>query len=390
MHPGFRFSRRLPEDLQPNSISALIEAKRHDGTRVFDLTASNPTRAGFAYPDEKLLATLADPRAMSYDPNPCGLVTAREAASQYYAARGQNVHPARILITASTSEAYAYLFKLLCDPGDEVLVPRPSYPLFEFLAALESVGVKQYPLRYDGDWHIDFEALASLITAHTRAIVLVNPNNPTGSFLKRAELTRLTALCVRMGIAIISDEVFADYGFGHAPDRVHTLTGVHDVLTFCLSGLSKVAGLPQLKCGWLVCGGVGAQQAMDRLELIADTYLSVATPVQFALPLLLEAGEEVQRQIAARTAENLAYLQSSLDRDSAFQLLNVQGGWCATLRVPRTRPEEQWVLDLLDHRNVQVQPGYFYDFEQEAFLVVSLLTEAETFHEGVSRLLASE
>jgi len=384
---SFRFSQRLPADLRPNPISELIQAKRHAGVRILDLTESNPTRAGFAYPEEKILAALADPRAMSYEPNPAGLAEAREAASGYYAARGQNVHPARILITASTSEAYAYLFKLLCDPGDEILVPRPSYPLFEFLATLESVRVRQYPLRYDGEWHIDFAELTAAIHGRTKALVLVNPNNPTGSFLKRAELAQLTQLCARHGIAIVSDEVFADYGFGAAPERVASLTHVEDALTFCLSGLSKVGGLPQLKCGWLVAGGPHAQQAMERLELIADTYLSVGTPVQVALPELLLASEEVQRQIVARTAANLQFLQTSIGDNSPFQVLKVEGGWCATLQVPRIRSEEQWVLDLLNEREVLVQPGFFYDFETEAFLVLSLLTEPEIFREGVRRLL---
>ncbi|MEO8026521.1 MAG: pyridoxal phosphate-dependent aminotransferase [Bryobacteraceae bacterium] len=387
--PQARFSRRLPADLRPNPITELLQSKRLAGARILDLTESNPTLAGFSYPEERILSALADTRAMAYEPNPAGLVTAREAASQYYSVRGHTVHPARILITASTSEAYAYLFKLLCDPGDEVLVPRPSYPLFEFLATLESVAVKQYPLRYDGVWHVDFHALQAVLSDRVRAIVLVNPNNPTGSFLKRSELAQLAAICAARGIAMISDEVFADYGFGSTPDRVETLTGVSEALTFSMSGLSKVAGLPQLKCGWLVAAGPGAQSALDRLELIADTYLSVGTPVQLALAALIEAGEEVQGQIAERTAANLDFLRASLGPDSPYRVLNVEGGWYATLQVPRIRTEEQWVLGLLAERDLLVQPGFFYDFESEAFLVLSLLTEPDTFHQGVARLLAS-
>jgi len=384
-----RFSSRLPADLRPNPISELIQATRHRGARIFDLTESNPTRAGFVYPEERILAALADPRAMSYDPNPAGIPSAREAVAGHYAERGHNVHPANILITASTSEAYAYLFKLLCEPGDEVLVPRPSYPLFEFLATLESVQVRQYPLRYDGVWHIDFDALESAVGPRTRAIVLVNPNNPTGSFIKKPELARLTAICAGHGIAIISDEVFADYAFAPSTDRVESLAGATEALTFCLSGLSKVAGLPQLKCGWLLTAGPGAQAAIDRLELIADTYLSVGTPVQAALPQLLEAGASVRGQIQARTAHNLEFLNESLGADSPMRVLHIEGGWCATLQVPRIQTEEQWVLNLLADRDVLVQPGFFYDFESEAYLVLSLLTEGETFHEGVSRILSA-
>ncbi len=380
------FSRRLPADLRPNPISELIARKRRSGKRLLDLTESNPMRAGFAYPVSEILHALADPRTMSYDPNPAGLAVARDAASGYYRKRGFAVDTARILITASTSEAYAYLFKLLCDPGDEILVPRPSYPLFEFLATLESVAVRQYPLRYDGAWHIDFGELSASFNDRTRALVLVNPNNPTGSFLKQAELAPLTALCARHRVAIVSDEVFADYGFGESGGRVRTLTGVEETLTFCLSGLSKVAGLPQLKCGWMVVGGPGAEEAFGRLELIADTYLSVGTPVQVALPRLIEAGDAVQSQIAARTVANLEFLRSSV-AGSAFQVLSVEGGWSATLQVPRIRSEEQWVLGLAQDCGVMVQPGFFYDFEAEAYLVVSLLTASDMFREGVRRML---
>jgi alanine-synthesizing transaminase len=280
------------------------------------------------------------------------------------------------LLTASTSEAYAYLFKLLCNPGDEVLSPRPSYPLFEFLAGLESVRVVQYPLRYDGVWHIDFDALSRAITPKTRAIVVVNPNNPTGSFLKREEWTRLESY----GIPILSDEVFCDYPLTEDASRVRTLTGARNVLTFSMSGLSKIAGLPQMKLGWIVASGPGHEEALERLELIADTYLSVATPVQIALPQLLEDAVAVRAQISERTRENLALLREA-------RPLHVEGGWYAILQVPRTKTEEEWAIDLLDRRDVLVQPGFYYDFESEAFLVLSLLTRPRVFAEGLRRLM---
>jgi alanine-synthesizing transaminase len=363
------FASRLDWNLHTNRLSALLKTKR----RVLDLTESNPTRAGLEYPREEILDALADPRALRYDPEPRGLLSAREAVAAYYG----NVPASRILLTASTSEAYAYLFKLLCDPGDEILSPRPSYPLFEFLAGLESVGVVQYPLRYDGVWHIDFDALERAITPRTRAIVVVNPNNPTGSFLKREEWSRLQ----KLGLPILSDEVFSDYAFSRDDSRVQSLTNAPEALTFSMSGLSKIAGLPQLKLGWIVAGGPGHEAALDRLELIADTYLSVATPVQIALPRLLDASVAVREQILDRTRANLALLRR------LTVPLHVEGGWYATLQVPRTRSEEDWAIALLDKRDVLVQPGFYFDFESEAFLVLSLLTPPEVFEEGLRRLL---
>jgi aspartate/methionine/tyrosine aminotransferase len=382
------FSSRLHWDLRPNRLAQALEAKHRAGVKIFELTESNPTRAGLAYPSDEILGAFADARSLVYEPKPAGLQAAREAVAGYYAARGQAVKRSRILLTSSTSESYGWLFKLLADPGDEVLVPRPSYPLFEFLAQMESVHVKHYPVIYQDGWSIDTEGLAAAITGRTRAIVLVNPNNPTGSFVKRCELDVLVPLCAEQGIALISDEVFADYAFGPDAERVLSLAPVDDTLAFCLSGLSKIAGLPQMKLGWIVIGGPAAQraQATEKLELIADTYLSVGTPVQHALPKLLVAGENVRRQIAARVSENLRHLQATIGDHSPAQILKVEGGWYATLRVPRTKTEEEWCLDLLEHHDVLVQPGFFYDFEAEAYLVLSLLTEAKTFQEGLQRI----
>ena len=384
------FSSRLHWDLGPNRIARALEAKHRAGTKVLDLTESNPTRAGFSYPSEEILSALADARSLVYEPAPAGLRSAREAVASYYAARALAVEPSRIFLTSSTSESYGWLFKLLADPGDEVLVPRPSYPLFEFLAQMESVRVSQYPLAYDDGWSIDAETLTSAVHGRTRAIVLVNPNNPTGSFVKRCDLDVLAPLCAERGIALIADEVFADYSFGPDSERIPTLTGVDGVLTFCLSGLSKIAGLPQMKLGWIVVGAPAALRAevTERLELIADTYLPVGAPVQLALPRLLTAGESVRRQIGARVLENLQCLQGALGDHSPAEVLRVEGGWYATLRVPRTKSEEEWCLDLLERQDVLVQPGFFYDFESEAFLVLSLLTETETFREGARRVVS--
>jgi aspartate/methionine/tyrosine aminotransferase len=375
-----RFSSRIVWGLKPNRLSQAVEAKRRAGVRILDLTESNPTAAGLQYP-AGLLASLADPRALLYEPDPAGLQAAREQVSAYYHSRGVPVPPNKTLLTASTSESYSFLFKLLCDPGDEVLVPRPSYPLFEFLAALESVAIRSYPLVYDGEWSIDFERLKARLTPKTRAIVVVNPNNPTGSFLKRNELETLADLCGKHELALISDEVFSDYGFSPDDRRIETLAGVEEAPVFCLSGLSKVSALPQMKLGWLVAN---RSEAVERLEWIADTYLSVSTPVQYALRSLLAVRVPLQEQIRARLAANLRLLKASLLPE--LNVLNVEGGWYAVMQVPRVRSEEDWALLLLERADVLVQPGYFYDFETEAFLVVSLLTPERVFQDGMARL----
>ena len=384
------FSSRLHWDLRPNRLAQVLGTLRRQGAEIMDLTESNPTRAGFSYPEDVILSAFQDPRALVYEPTPAGMRAARQTVADYYSARGLIVDPSRIFLTASTSESYGWLFKLLADAGDEVLVPRPSYPLFEFLAQMELVRVMQYPLIYDNGWSIDLDALALAISERTRAIVLVNPNNPTGSFVKHRELERLIELCAERGLALISDEVFADYRFGPDPERVTSLTGIDQSLTFCLSGLSKISGLPQMKLGWIITDGPPAvrSEALERLELIADTYLSVGTPVQHALPRLLEAGESVRQQIATRVVQNLALLRERIDDPSGARVLQVEGGWYATVRVARTKSEEQWCLDLLQQDHLLVQPGFFYDFETEAYLVLSLLTPADTFREGVRRLIA--
>lgn len=380
------FSSRFHWDFRPNRLTALLESCRRENARILDLTESNPTHAGLSYPAE-IANAFADPGVLSYEPAPAGALAARRAVSDYYAARGHQVTPDRILLTASTSEGYAYLFKLLTNPGDDVLVPRPSYPLFDFLGTMESIEVRPYPLIWQGTWSMDLDALASAIGPRTRAVVLVNPNNPTGSYVKQQELESLTAIAATSGIALISDEVFSDYSFAPDSHRVSTLCDVEECLAFSMSGLSKIAGLPQMKLGWIAAAGPPAlrDEALQKLEWIADTYLSVSAPVQCAAPRLLEWGAAIQQQIRQRTAANLAYARETL-AGSPVSILPVEGGWYITLQVPRVRTEEEWALELLGRYDVFVQPGFFYDFPSEAFLVVSLLTDPDIFREGLCRI----
>jgi aspartate/methionine/tyrosine aminotransferase len=380
------FSSRFHWDFHQNRLTQMLAEKRRAGSPILDLTESNPTHAGLAYPPETMRA-FDNPRALDYQPAPAGAQEAREAVAAYYKSGGHEVDASRILLTASTSEAYAYLFKLLANPGDNVLVPRPSYPLFDYLAAMDSVEVRQYPLAYHGAWTIDIEGVAAAITNRTRAIVVVHPNNPTGSYVKRAELDALVRLCAERELALISDEVFYDYGFAPDPHRAGTLAGVTGCLAFAMSGLSKIAGLPQMKLGWIAVSGPAdlRAEAFEKLEWIADTYLSVSTPVQCAAEALLRAGEQVQMQIRERCATHLSQAREALT-GSCANILAVEGGWYITVQVPRVRSEEEWTLELLARENVLVQPGFFYDFASEAYLVVSLLTAPEVFREGIARL----
>jgi aspartate/methionine/tyrosine aminotransferase len=382
------FSSRLHWNLEPNRIAEAVARLRQSGAAILDLTESNPTHAELPYPEAEIGAALAAASRLTYDPAPAGLLSARSAVAAYY---DGTVSTDRILLTTSTSEAYAYLFKLLTDPGDEILIPRPSYPLFDFLAGMELVRSVAYPLVYDGGWEIDFDSLSDQVTSRSRAIVVVNPNNPTGSFLKRREAERLIEFCRARELAIVCDEVFSDYGLTQDSERVSSLAQQNDVLTFCLSGLSKIAAMPQMKLGWIVACGAEAERcaALERLELIADTYLSVGTPVQGAAGALLAIGARLREAIRDRTRKNLASLRERVGSDSAFGLLRVEGGWYAVLQAPRIRTEEEWVLGLLEERGVLVQPGFFYDFAQEAFLIISLLTPPRMFEEGIQRMLSS-
>lgn len=389
---GMTFSRRSTFEERPNRLTALLQAKRAAEAPILDLTESNPTRVGLRYPGH-LWAQLADSSAASYQPDPSGILQARRAVAGYYSEAGVSLDPDIIFLTASTSEAYGWLFKMLADPSEQVLIPRPSYPLFEFLAGLESIRVAPYPLRYDGEWRIDLAKLESSITSKTRAIVSVNPNNPTGSFLNETEWRRLSELANRHSMALIVDEVFGDFPLGVPAGSWDgrgrfSAAGRADCLSFVVSGFSKVLGLPQMKLGWIVVQGPEAQrrEACRRLELIADTYLSVNTPVQNAARHWLGNRAELQAELLGRVRGNLQRLRSAT-QGSGCQTLRAEGGWYAVVQIPRTLTEEEWVLSLLDKDDVLVHPGYFFDFEEEAFLVLSLLPEPRVFDTAVNRLV---
>jgi alanine-synthesizing transaminase len=382
------FSTRVPHDLAPNRLTAAELAMRAAGVPLIDLTQTNPTQVGLSCPDDAL-AALSDPAGTSYDPHPFGLVRARQTIAEEAGAGARPVDPSRVILTASTSEAYSFLFKLLCNPGDQVLVPVPSYPLFEHLTRLELVEVRPYPLEYHGTWSVDAHAVETAMTPRTRAVLVVSPNNPTGSVLGRADLDALSRLCASRGAALIGDEVFCDYLLDARPDRARVLDQ-DEALTFSLGGLSKSAGMPQMKLGWMVAGGPPAlvEAALARLEIICDAFLSVSTPVQLAAGALLAAGRQVRLLILDRVRQNLAALRALVLAHPSCSVHRVEGGWSAVIRVPATRPEEALVLGLLEHDRVLAHPGYFFDFPHEAFVVVSLLPRPDEFREGAARLLA--
>jgi aspartate/methionine/tyrosine aminotransferase len=381
-------SLRLPADLTVNATTRTLAALRARGIAILDLTVSNPTHVGLHYPQD-LFSPLASADALSYEPDPLGLRSAREAVAADYARRGLSVSPDRIALTASTSEAYAWLFKLLCDPGDDVLIPQPGYPLFEHLTVLESILARPYRLEYHGAWRVDVSDVEHALTDRTKAILVVSPNNPTGSLLHRDDLAALDEVCAARNLMLIGDEVFADYVLDPAPDAASVLEA-ECAVSCTLGGLSKSAGLPQVKLGWIAMGGATTHLAalFEAYEVIADTYLSVSTPVQVAAPQLIARGADIRRQIQERTRRNLAALRRAAAAVAAVSVLRVEGGWSAVLQIPRYRSEESLILELLTADHVLVHPGYFFDFEREAFLVVSLLVEPATFDEGVRRLLA--
>ena len=381
------FSSRVPGDLEPNRLTRAVRQARADGRSLIDLTASNPTRAGFEYPPD-ILASLSRPAARSYEPDPRGLPEARAAVVDDYARRGIRVAMDRIVLTASTSEAYSVLFKLLCAPDDAVLVPAPSYPLFDHLTRLDAVQSIAYRLEYHGRWAVDESSIDDGWTDRVRAALAVSPNNPTGSILSDAELTWIDARCAERDAALIVDEVFADYALIAPVASALQPKNPARALTFRLGGLSKSGGLPQVKLGWIAVDGPDAvvDAALDRLDLICDTYLSVSTPVQVAAPELIARGAGVRSQILERVRGNYATLRNLAGADSAVEVLQAEAGWSAVLRIPATRPEEELALELLA-RGVIVYPGFFFDFPAEAFVVVSLLPEPDVFAEGTRRIL---
>jgi len=386
------FASRTNWRLETNRLTRALEEHRRSGKELFDLTASNPTTCGFAYPEREILAALTDPRALVYHPESKGLDEARQAVAEYYAGRAgfsgssTRIDPERILLASGTSEAYTHIFRLLCEPGDEILVPAPSYPLFEFLADLADIRLVSYPLLYDHGWQIDFSSLRAALTPRSRAVLVVHPNNPTGSFVKPRETAELAEICAAREMAIVADEVFLDYTSGATPAQTFAL---HDAtLTFTLSGISKISLLPQMKLAWTVVSGpeTAVQTAVDRLEIIADTYLSPSTPVQLALPKFLSLRHALQAQLLHRISVNLAALDGVLRESKSLARLDREGGWYAILRVPVTGTDDDLAVALLERCSVLVHPGHFFNFSREGFLVVSLIVREHEFREGLHRL----
>jgi len=383
------FAERTNWNLAGNRLSEALARHRAGGKRLYDLTASNPTECGFDYETETILGALRNPAALRYEPNPKGLEVARLAVTEYYSARGAAVSAEDIVLTTSTSEAYSFVFRLLCNPGDELLIPAPSYPLFGFLADIQDVKLVRYPLVYDHGWQIDFHSLQQAITPRTRGVIVVNPNNPTGHFVKEKELAKLNELCAARGMALIADEVFLDFALDDG--RLVTLAGNAGALTFAMSGLSKIAGLPQMKMAWVIASGPGElkRQALERLEVIADTYLSPNAPVQLATPAFLQQRHGFQKQVMERMRKNLAELDRQLAGQKTCSRLEVEGGWYAVLRAPATGSDEDLAIELLTKDDVYVHPGHFFDFGAEGHLVVSLLAREEEFAKGIGRVLSA-
>ena len=381
------YSRRLPWSFFPNPLARLVQEKRRASGTLLDLTISNPTEVLPQYPHTRISEAYASIHDFTYNPHPLGSEAARNEIVRLYREHEIALTTDRIALTASSSEAYAMLFKLLCNPGDEVLVPVPSYPLFEYLAALECVRAVPYRLAYDGNWFIDFASLRDNLSPQSRAIIVVNPNNPTGSFLKAAELIDLLDLARERDMTIISDEVFMDYSFGNHPHRVLTLAGQDSTLIFCLNGLSKMAAMPQMKLGWIVISGPAedTRAACEHLELLLDTYLSVNSPVQAALPALLSIGADNRLALKQTIDANRRTLNSML-ADQPVQALHTEGGWSAILQLPCIDSEEVWIMSLLQEQNVLVQPGYFFDMASEPYAVISLITPEDIFAEGIRRI----
>jgi aspartate/methionine/tyrosine aminotransferase len=383
------FSRRTDWKMTPNRLSTAIAEARASGCEILDLTISNPTRAGIHYDGAAILNSLRTERALDYDPQPKGLLPAREAVAKYYAEWGEGVGQERLFLTSGTSEGYSYLFRLLANPDDEILIPAPSYPLFEFLADLDNVKLVPYPLIYDHGWQIDFHSITNALTPRSRAIVLLHPNNPTGSYVSAKEREALNEICSRHRLALIVDEVFLDYS--HDRQRRSTFALNEEVLTFTLSGLSKICALPQMKLAWTAVSGPenDRSEAQQRLEVIADSYLSVGAPVQWAAASLLLQREGIQEQLFERISANLHELDRQLDSQGASNRLMVEGGWYAILRVPVTQSDEDLAVKLLQGHRVLVHPGHFYDFPSDGHVVLSLIGSTAEFREGISRLLRS-
>jgi aspartate/methionine/tyrosine aminotransferase len=382
------FSNRTNWKLTRNRLTEALDQARSSGAPLLDLTISNPTRAGLHYNDPEILQSLSSPRSMDYDPQPKGLPPARAAVADYYQVQhGIHLDPEHLTLTTSTSEGYSFVFRLLSNPGDELLVPKPSYPLFEFLADLQDVKLVPYPLIYDHGWQMDFPSLQKAVSKRTRGVVVVHPNNPTGSFVHMEEQKSLNHFCREHELALIADEVFLDYAHDRAARQ--SFAANQDVLTFTLSGVSKISALPQMKAAWIVASGPAPQVevAQARLEVIADTYLSMNAPIQWAIPALLAQRKSIQPQLLDRVQDNLAELDRQLAAQKTCQRLSVEGGWYAVLRVPVTQTDEELAIDLLRRKAVLVHPGHFYDFPSDGYLVLSLITQKAEFAEALHRVL---
>jgi aspartate/methionine/tyrosine aminotransferase len=381
------FAKRTNWNLAPNRLSEALAAHRAAGKPLLDLTVSNPTECGFEYDGAAILSALSNPMALCYEPNPKGLEIARRAVAGYYADRGEKVSIEDIFLTTSTSEAYSYIFRTLCDPGDELLIPSPSYPLFDFLADIHDVRLVRYPLIYDHGWQMDFHEMERAIRPRTRGVIVVHPNNPTGHLTKVAEKRQLNAISSGRGLAILADEVFLDYPMGGAQAR--SFAANSEALTFTLSGLSKISGLPQMKAAWLAVSGPDGlkEAAVARLEVIADTFLSMNAPVQLAMPTLMAQGSAFQRQVRHRTQANLAELDRQLAARGDCSRLSLDGGWYAVLQLPANCSGEELALAVLREQDIHVHPGHYYDFATDRFLVLSLLPEGSTFTRGLAGIL---
>lgn len=383
-------SHRTAWDFRPNDFSAALAAAHAQGRALIDLTASNPTRIDLAYPDAQIVAALADPSIVVYEPSAFGLSSARDAVASFLQARGIPAASSRLVLTASSSEAYSFLLKLLCDPGDAILVPQPSYPLFDDLSRLECVRMLPYALRYDGRWHLDVQSVRNAIDSRTRAIFVVSPNNPTGSYLRGHELEALEQVAREHDLAIVSDEVFEDYVWEDHPERVPCVAAAASVLSFSLGGLSKAACLPQMKLGWILAGGPESQvlEALARLEMVADTFLSVGTPVQRAAGSLLATAASARTRLSARIRANLRTVARMIVPPSPITAWKVEAGWYSVLRVPRVMTDEQWAVSLVRDAGVVVHPGSFFGFDSEGFVVLSLIPPEEAFSDGLGRLVS--
>jgi alanine-synthesizing transaminase len=381
------FAKRTDWNLAPNRLSQALAAHRASGKPLIDLTVSNPTECGFAYDADAILNALRNPAALKYEPSPKGLECARRAVAEYYAEKRAEVAIEDVILTTSTSEAYSFVLRLMCESGDEVLIPAPSYPLFDFLADVLDVKLTRYSLLYDHGWVIDFHALEQSITPRTRAVIVVHPNNPTGHFTKPPEVARLNDLCASRRMAIIADEVFLDFALNES--ACTTFAANARALTFTLSGISKISGLPQMKAAWVAASGPqpAKAQALERLEVIADTFLSMNAPIQLAIPAFLERRHSFQKQLLARVRRNLIELDRQLATQSICSRLVVEGGWYAILRIPATWSGDDFAIELLTSQNISVHPGHFYDLPAAGYLVISLLAPETDFSAGISRLL---